>query len=627
MELIKLLMLWMLLFAAIWLFLGRKKEVWRRFTSHIENCRERTIYMVLFLLIIFSQGWMVFMKTVPISSDEVYTMSGAAFFAGYDWSAYMHMKKFYNFGYTMLLAPIYKILRDPVAIYRAMLFCNMILHALMVMVVYRIMRVGLKNSKCFSIAAVLVSTCNPIILFFRGFIYNEMPLCLAVWLIILLVLELIGEEGKRRIILSVLLGMVLAYTYIIHSRCIVIYAALAVVALLFFIVYKKWIAQPVSFALAFFICFCLEKRLLNYVQERLYLQDSDIAMRNSVEYVVTGEWRYQSLTTLDGIKDIFMRFFSLAGTMTIETGGILTIATVVILYYLVKNIKSFRQGKEDKRIFFLLLFSMICLWGMVAAIAITGASNGKMRFLAYTRYFMPFIGPFLLLGLSLMKQYKKLDFKWIAFWSAVLTAAVGMIYVFYMYPILLKKDMAVITSFYFFMAFAKNSSQLLFTKDVFVIALGLLVLFTMGLLFLYRKKQMIALCAAVMIFSGALFWRIEERKSWPSSERRFKITDAAYHLIQNDELSGSGRVYCAGTDYYKKSLLVKAYDKDIVYDLSGIELDHDAVMIADHPKYLLEYKPEYIYQMDNNEWIGVWDKDLSSRLAKQYQPYTEILEE
>ncbi len=630
MELIKLLMLWMFLFVAVWLFLGRKKEVWKRITAKVENCREGIIYLVLFLLVIFSQGWMVFMKTLPISSDEIYTMSGAAFFAGYDWSAYMHMKKFYNFGYTMLLAPIYKILSDPVAIYRAMLFCNIILHAIMVMTVYRIMRVGLKNSKCFSIAAAFVSTCNAIVLFFRGFIYNEMPLCLIVWLIILLALELLGEDGKngkKRVLLSSLLGMVLAYSYIIHSRCIIIYAALSVVFLLFFIMYRKWIAQPVSFASAFFICVYLEKRLLNYVQERLYLQDSDVAMRNSVEYVVTGEWRYKSLTTLDGIKDILMRFFSLAGTMTIETGGILTIVTVVMLYYLVTNLKKIKQGKEDKQIFFMLLFTMICLWGMVAAIAITGASNGKIRFLAYTRYFMPFIGPFLLIGLNLMKQYKKPNFKWIIIWSGILTAVVGIIYVFYMYPLLLKKNMGEITSFYFFMAFARNPSQLKFTKDVFVIALGLLILFTAVLLFLYGKKQMIAMCAVVMVFSGALFWRTEERKSWPASERRFKLTDAAYHLIQNDVLVESGKVYCAGTDYYKKSLLFKAYDKDIVYDLNKMEIDHDTVMIADHPKYILEYHPEYIYRMDSNEWVGVWDKDLSDLLAEQYQPYTEMIEE
>ena len=99
-------------------------------------------------------------------------------------------------------------------------------------------------------------------------------------------------------------------------------------------------------------------------------------------------------------------FFSLAGATTIETGGLLTIVTVVAIYYVIKTFSDYRKGKGNKEIFILFLFSFVSLWGMVAAIALTGASNGKVRFVAYTRYFMPFIGPFLMVGLILLKKYK-----------------------------------------------------------------------------------------------------------------------------------------------------------------------------------------------------------------------------
>lgn len=627
MELLKSLFIWMLLFGGIWLLLDRKKEVWTGITMQIENCRERRVYIFLFLFVILSQGWMVFLRTLPISADEAYSISGASFFAGFDWSSYMHMKKFYNFGYTMLLAPVYKLFHNPVTIYRVMLFCNIILHAFTVVIVYYIMRAKLKNSKCFSIAAAFVIACNAIVLFFRGFMYNEMPLALIIWLIILLLLELLDAAGRKRIILSAVLGGVLAYAYIIHSRCIIVYASLALLVFLFLIIYRKWLVQPVSLSAVFLTCIYFEKMLMDYVQENLYLKGLDEVMPNSVEHVVSGSWRYRSLTSLDGICDLICRFFSLAGAMTIETGGILTIVTVAVLYYLVKNFKKYRKGEENRQIFVLSVFSVISLWGMVAAIALTGASNGKFRFLAYTRYFMPFIGPFILTGLHIMKKYTSFNYKWLAVWSGILTVLVGVVYVFYVYPILNLKSMNEITSFYFFMAFARYPAQMKFSKNVFGIALGLLFLFTSGLLFLYKRKQMTAICAAVMIFSCVLMWTVEDRQCSPASERRYKVTDAAYQLLEEEEALESSKIYCAGTDYYKRSLLIMCYDDEIVYDEKDMQAGLDTVMVSNKPEYILEYEPKYIYQMDNNEWVGIWDEKWKADMDKWYQPYVESLTE
>ncbi|MBQ4058663.1 MAG: hypothetical protein IJD40_07010 [Lachnospiraceae bacterium] len=623
MELLKLLFIMMVLFGIIWGIFEKNRTIWKTITDKLNSFQDWKIRLSLFIFVVLSEGWMVFLRKLPIAADEVYSMSGASFFAGYNWSSYMHLKKFYNFGYTMLLTPIYKLFSDPITIYRAMLFCNVIIHAITVVIAYHVLSSKFKCPKSLSIGIAFVSTCNAIILFFKGFIYNEMPLALVVWMILWLLLELTETTGKRRIVLSTLLGGLAAYGYIIHSRCIIIYGALVVLVFFYLLVYRKWLIQPISFAFAFTVCFSLEKILLDYVQRNLYLKGSDIVMGNSVEHVMTGTWRYKSLTTLEGIWDIILRFFSHAGALTIETGGLLTIVTVAVIYYFVKNWGNYRKGKENKLLFIIMIFSSIALWSMVAAIALTGASNGKIRFIAYTRYFMPFIGPFIMLGLIILKNYSKFKYKWMVLWSGVLTAIVGGVYVFFAYPILNGTTMREITSYYFFMAFARYSSQVKFSKNVFAIALFLLVVYTLIMLMLYRKKQLFSLCVIAMIFSTALLWRVEKTQNEPSSSRRYMMSNSTYELLKNEESLNEKDLYCSGSGLYKKAVLVSSYDQeDIIYAFDKIQNNKDAVLLSNRVKDLEKYNATYIYQLDKNEWVGFWDDALTDDFEKKYTPYS-----
>ena len=83
MELIKLLMIGMFLFGIVWIFFTRKRELWKRMTDHVEKWSNRNIQIGLFLLDLITQGGFVFLRKYPISADEIYSIAGSAFFAGY----------------------------------------------------------------------------------------------------------------------------------------------------------------------------------------------------------------------------------------------------------------------------------------------------------------------------------------------------------------------------------------------------------------------------------------------------------------------------------------------------------------------------------------------------------------
>lgn len=620
MYFLKLLLIGMFLFGVVWLFLNKMTGCWKTFKLAVERCRERTIYYILFLGMIITQAGLIFLRKFPVSADEVYTISNTAFFAGFDVSNYMHMKKFYNFGYSIFFVPLYKLFDNPVVIFRLMLLGNLIIHAFIVLLIYHVVRKKMQCSKCIGIAFSLVSGCNLLMMFFRGYMYNEIPLSLVNWAAVLLLLELVDAGKKNRIIVSLFLGMLMAYAYVIHSRCIILYLAIAIIVGLYLIVYKKLLVQPLFFAAGFVPLYCLEQKMLQYVQKYMYLKEEGAEMVNSVSQVASGTSRFALLTSISGIGKLIAHLFSLAGTLSVQTGGLLTILTVAVLYYLFKNRQNIYKGLMDKKKFVLLTYAFVSFWGMVMAIALVGAAGGKIRFYAYTRYFVPFIGPFLLAGLLILKYNTQIKFKWVTIWSVMITLGVGLVYVFYSYPAIKKVTMREITSFYLFIPFARYWNQFKFDKKFLVIMLGVLVIFTLGLLFLYRRKQIIALSAAVMIFSVAMFSTVEKKQMTKASGRRYMQSDAIYALCKNSTLLEDKRVQCAGGGNFGRAVFFALYDENIIYDKKQFVFDEDSVILTEKLNTQFQYSAKYVFKLDNNEYIGVWDDELAGKLEDIYEP-------
>jgi len=613
------LFIFMMIFLVVWLYVGKHKQLWKNVSNKIERVQDHNIILVIVLFSIVLEGSVIFSRQLPFVADEVYSISGAAYFAGYDWSDYMSLHKFYNFGYTMLFAPLYKIFDDPITIYRGMLFGNVLLFAINMVITYYIARKHFHFNKLYSTVIAVVCSYNSINLFFKGFVYNELPLAFIMWLSLLLLLELIQSDGKKRVILSMLLGVVVAYSYLVHSRCLILFGTLAVVVVLYLCIYKKFIVQPIAFGSIFAVVYALEKILLQHVQTNLYLEGSDVVMPNSVEHMATGTWQYRVLTSFEGIGQLIQQFFSLAGTISIETGGMFTIISAITLYFVWKNFKTYKDGQGDKESFLLIIYSFVSFWGMVVCIALFGASNEKARFLLYSRYFAPFIGPYLLLGFSILQRNKDLKYKWIAIWSFVLNVLVLFTFVFYSLPRLNKTSMKDNASLYLFMPFARYESQTTFSKNVIFIALGLLLIFTIVLLFLYKKRQFVCFCLVTIIFSMMLVWQVEDKQNAPAAGRRYRASNATYELLNDKAFGNENAIYCIGDETYRKSVLVSCYDKDIHYNLSNIQITDDTILLANDVKHFEKYQPDYVYQLDKNEWIGIWDEYLSNSLSENYE--------
>ena len=99
--------------------------------------------MLLFLAAMLPRLILIFTVADPVRTpmDELSTMSAGAYMAGLDWTKATEFgNHYYGGGMTILMAPLFKLIKDPVVLYRACLVFCAVLQSLVAPVACQIMR-------------------------------------------------------------------------------------------------------------------------------------------------------------------------------------------------------------------------------------------------------------------------------------------------------------------------------------------------------------------------------------------------------------------------------------------------------------------------------------------------------
>mgnify|MGYP001082379881 CR=1 FL=1 len=625
MELLCYLSVYMILIIFGFWLIAKKREWFDNIFAIINRLSVSKVCAVLFLTYFLLDSIHIFYKYLPFIADEVYTLSGGAFFAGYDWSSYMSYHKFYNFGYTMLLSPLFRLIENPIILYKSLLIVNVFLQCISVILIYRMLRLRFRFDNVKSIIFALTACSSVLILQYHTYVYSEMPLTILVWVVLAIMIRLVESERKSRVILSLLLGFFLGYTYIIHSRCAVIIVTTVIVILLYLLVYRKWLTQPICTAFSFSAMILLGKKLIAYVQVNLYLKDSAINMPNSVEAAVTGSAgthsRYELLKSFEGIYKIIKQFFSLAGALNIATGGFLLIITIVALYCIIKYRKSFLENDIGKKNFILAIYSFVGLWGMVACIAMIGANNGYARFLVYSRYFTPFFGTFLLFGIIMLIKNKDLKQSRLWLWTIAGEVIVIAIYIFFSFPVMDGKKMNQNGTLYIFRCFSVHKEQTRFTWSVIAIALLVMVAGSIVFLICYRKKRVLPMCMILFGFSIIMFCGIEDRQNRDSSQRRYNMSNATAALLDELQVNEDITMCFSGTEMYNKAILVTLFNKNCKYvdDMNTYTDLENTILFTNKPEDYPVKDNIYTFQLDDNEYLLTGNEGIYNQLERSYK--------
>lgn len=251
-------------------------------------------------------------QTMPVATpDETGYLFAARILTGGP-PADMSYGTVYRGGYSLLLAPVFELVRDPTTAYRLCLVINALVGALVLPLAYVLLRrFGLTRGRAFLFANVVALL--PATVFYSEFVLTDaiLPAVILGWL--LLAHTWFTSENQRLQVASAVGASLLAgYTCVAHSRGAVIIAVHAVVLMVAAV--RRWrpFWQTVLAALALGAIFLAGTKLNDHIFHVLYPKgDNDLE----------GNLR-QRLTSVEGLGWTFSLAVGQVWYLVVGTGGL-----------------------------------------------------------------------------------------------------------------------------------------------------------------------------------------------------------------------------------------------------------------------------------------------------------------
>ena len=122
-------------------------------------CRNKYIWLA--FAIAFLPRLFFVLQSVPVSigGDEIFAMGPAAKLVGYDWSGVMQDYRYYGYGYTVLLIPFFKLILDPVLLYRMIVLLMALAQSVSAPISYHLMKkyLHVDNEKILCVSSICCS--------------------------------------------------------------------------------------------------------------------------------------------------------------------------------------------------------------------------------------------------------------------------------------------------------------------------------------------------------------------------------------------------------------------------------------------------------------------------------------
>lgn len=292
--------------------------------------------------------------TVSGGADEFGVISGAAFFGGCDWSDVTSHVLYYGWGYSFVMAPVFLLFENMSIIYQGLLFYNAVLLALNAVICYNILHQIFKIDKKQICALIAVtSSCLFSSMVSNDAIINENPLIFLVWLVLYIILILQQKVEKNESIrkLSVVLGIVLCYGLTVHTRFIMIWGAVFIAVLSYYVFRKKFFVNIPLILLVCVLGYLFIMNIIALVQDKLWLAYlSEGELGNSMENLGSAVKYLEYLTSFTGIRAYFSCIVGQLFVMGTYSGGILIFFIVTSLMILREFIFSCKRRFKKSNI-------------------------------------------------------------------------------------------------------------------------------------------------------------------------------------------------------------------------------------------------------------------------------------
>lgn len=289
------------------------------------------IYLIIAFLIAFLPRVYLCLQEYPVRmiSDEIATLSGAAHFAGLDWSAVISKAGYYGSGFYGLFFWLFKLTDNPFIIYKCMLIGASLAQAIVAVVAFVIMQrhFEIRNGKVLCVFSI---ACSYMVVTFPNRTYNEHILILLTWIVTLLFLELkksIGQKVKTSILTGILM-LTLAYGLTVHTRALTLWIACAFVVLLYFYLYRSWLVSKLVVLFGGIIGYFGGNQFVALVQKTVWAAENGETVRNGA-INVSINFKILDPTTWFSALAVFLGQLN---TISVFTGGFMILCFVFMTW-------------------------------------------------------------------------------------------------------------------------------------------------------------------------------------------------------------------------------------------------------------------------------------------------------
>lgn len=349
--------------------------------------------------------------TMSISGDEIFSMWPAAKLAGYHWEGVMESYRYYGYGYSVLFVPLMMLIKNPVVLYRCMVFLMILAQSVIAPISCHLMKAYLKidDERVLCLSGI---ACSYLVAVRAVYTYPEFIYVLTVWLSVWVLLKLIYAEGRTKIIYTAVLFILLTYGLTVHSRGVALWAALAGVILFYFWVYRKSIVSIPTCVILGGVGYIASKKgieiLLDYLGNGQISQVSNTSVKISAGMFDIlrdpGSWT--------AWLNIIMGQLNEALINTVGIAAAVVIILSALLWKAARRKKEIVNNQEvDYRPY--VVAGIFCLLAVVITIggqsvtwllgvlsAMRGEGEDAFRAFTYFRYYGAYTGPLLMLGIG-----------------------------------------------------------------------------------------------------------------------------------------------------------------------------------------------------------------------------------
>ena len=548
---------------------------------------------------------------IRLALDDIGMLASTAYLAGYDWSSVVGCTNYYGVVYYMLFAPVLKYISNPLTVWLVIIIANMVLQSLACVLSYHI------AIRYFKFQPNLLTSLIAVICSFVVATYpcmsQEPVLYFLTWLLVLVMLKMraVSRSKVRSYLYSVILALICAYAYLVHSRAIVFVVALFLTFLV--LVYydrskgKYFLCFVVTVILAMLLASVMQKGIIAVLWKQKETQLKNVNVEVSADTIKT-------MLTPTGIRVLFDMFVSNLFTEAGRTFGINILAIVMgCMLVLGTKIKKFAISITlDKTI--ILVFSLVCYligvlgvcvtWGKgVVPVYFTEEVNNYYKGFIYFRYSATFLGPAVLvaLGECLYNADLRVKMK-----LPVIISELFIVWYFFLFIIEKIENNRYANS-----AVVKYFNTEVSGFDIVNYKVTVMMVFIFTSLFFveWRKVNIKGVILLFCILCSLIPYVRNGSGLIPKPQLK-KTVDGGYSLIKY--LEGMNvlpdTIYCPDKTYaYGYQFQLKEYHIIVKYPTG----ERNEIMFSSRGKKTDNIPEGFeVVQLDSNEWVWTNDKDL-----------------